>query len=163
MRIWTLHPKYLDQKRLCGQWTEGVLALKVIAGETTAYENHPQLDRFKDSLGYVSLQRYLYHVYRESTYRGFKFNPALLRAPISTLQGTIPDRERIAVSHEQVAYEYLLLMSKVSPGWRDNNLMQYFSYPSIRTNYLFYLDVNKAGIALWERPKKIEIDFTLKP
>ena len=47
MRLWSLHPKYLDTKGLLALWREGLLAQKVLAGKTKGYKNHPQLDRFK--------------------------------------------------------------------------------------------------------------------
>ena len=48
MRLWSLHPKYLDSKGLVALWREGLLARAVLKGETTGYKNHPQLDRFKN-------------------------------------------------------------------------------------------------------------------
>jgi hypothetical protein len=49
MRLWTVHPKYLDRRGLVGLWREALLAQKVLRGETTAYayRSHPQLVRFR--------------------------------------------------------------------------------------------------------------------
>ena len=47
MRIWTIHPKYLDPKGLVALWRETLLAQKVLLGETNGYRNHPQLIRFR--------------------------------------------------------------------------------------------------------------------
>ena len=47
MRLWSLHPGYLDCKGLVALWREGLLAQKVLLGATKGYRNHPQLDRFK--------------------------------------------------------------------------------------------------------------------
>jgi Pyrimidine dimer DNA glycosylase (EC 3.2.2.17)/DNA-(apurinic or apyrimidinic site) lyase (EC 4.2.99.18) len=47
MRLWSIHPKYLDVQGLLGLWREGLLAQKVLLGETKGYRNHPQLIRFK--------------------------------------------------------------------------------------------------------------------
>jgi len=47
MRLWSLHPKYLDKLGLLGLWREGLLAQKVLLGKTKGYKNHPQLIRFK--------------------------------------------------------------------------------------------------------------------
>jgi len=41
MRLWTLHPKYLDTKGLLAVWREALLAQKAIKGATKAYRNHP--------------------------------------------------------------------------------------------------------------------------
>ncbi len=32
MRLWSLHPKYLDAQGLVALWREGLLALKVLQG-----------------------------------------------------------------------------------------------------------------------------------
>jgi hypothetical protein len=47
MRIWSIHPKYLDIKGLVALWREALLAKHVLEGRTKGYRNHPQLDRFK--------------------------------------------------------------------------------------------------------------------
>jgi hypothetical protein len=49
MRIWSLHPEYLDTKGLVSLWRETLLAKKVLEGKTEGYKNHPQLIRFKKS------------------------------------------------------------------------------------------------------------------
>jgi hypothetical protein len=75
MRLWTLHPKYLDRQGLLAVWREGLLAQAVLQGNTTGYKNHPQLERFKthsnplEAIGY-----YLREVYAEAQKRGYKFN-----------------------------------------------------------------------------------------
>ena len=46
MRLWSLHPKYLDSKGLVAVWREGLLALEVLKGNTKGYRSHPQLTRF---------------------------------------------------------------------------------------------------------------------
>ncbi len=47
MRLWSLHPSYLDAKGLVALWREGLLAQAVLSGQTHGYKNHPQLERFK--------------------------------------------------------------------------------------------------------------------
>ncbi len=47
MRIWSLHPQYLDRQGLTAAWREGLLAQKVLTGTTKGYRNHPQLRRFR--------------------------------------------------------------------------------------------------------------------
>ena len=43
MRLWTLHPKYLDAVGLVALWREALLAREVIRGNTRGYRFHPQL------------------------------------------------------------------------------------------------------------------------
>jgi len=47
MRLWTVHPRYLDPKGLVAAWREALLAQKVLAGATRGYRHHPQLVRFQ--------------------------------------------------------------------------------------------------------------------
>ena len=47
MRLWSIHPKYLDTKGLLAVWREALLAKKVLENKTKGYKNHPQLERFK--------------------------------------------------------------------------------------------------------------------
>ena len=48
MRLWSLHPKYLDPQGLVALWREALLAKAVIRGETRGYTHHPQLQRFTE-------------------------------------------------------------------------------------------------------------------
>lgn len=82
MRLWSLHPRYLDTKGLLACWRESLLAQKVLAGQTSGYRSHPQLQRFratKDPLAAVG--NYLEGVAREADARGYNFNRALIVAP----------------------------------------------------------------------------------
>ena len=75
MRIWSLHPKYLDAKGLVALWREALLAQNVLLGKTRGYKNHPQLERFKlydDSL--LAMGFYLKVVYEEAKERGYNFD-----------------------------------------------------------------------------------------
>ncbi|KAF5073629.1 pyrimidine dimer DNA glycosylase/endonuclease V [Methanobacterium aggregans] len=74
MRLWSLHPKYLDSKGIVALWREGLLARAVLMGKTMGYRNHPQLQRFKiQDEPLVAIDTYLYHVYLESQKRGYSF------------------------------------------------------------------------------------------
>jgi len=75
MRLWTVHPKYLDGQGLTALWREALLAQAVLRGATRGYRAHPQLARFRESarpLGMISA--YLREVLRESRRRGYRFD-----------------------------------------------------------------------------------------
>lgn len=79
MRIWTLHPKYLDTKGIVALWREALLARQVLRGKTRGYRSHPQLVRFKeqtDPLG--AIEFYLSEVFQESQSRGYQFDRSKL-------------------------------------------------------------------------------------
>ena len=48
MRLWSIHPRYLDTKGLLALWREALLAKKVLQNKTKGYKKHPQLIRFKN-------------------------------------------------------------------------------------------------------------------
>lgn len=75
MRIWSVHPKYLDTKGLVALWRETLLAKHVLEGRTKGYRNHPQLIRFKQSDHPLDrINQYLATVYEEATRRGYTFD-----------------------------------------------------------------------------------------
>ena len=75
MRIWTIHPSYLDTKGLLAAWREGLLAQKVLQNKTNGYRNHPQLLRFRAATDpTASIASYLRGVYEEAVQRGYNFD-----------------------------------------------------------------------------------------
>ena len=106
MRLWSIHPKYLDAKGLTALWREGLLAQKVLVGETKGYLNHPQLYRFKETRNpMANIGTYLYHVHRESLRPRYSFDSKKI--------GDSRSRARIEVSSSQVAFERQHLLSKL--------------------------------------------------
>lgn len=106
MRLWSIHPKYLDAKGLVALWREALLAQAVLAGNTSGYRNHPQLNRFRgssDSVGAVST--YLWGVYQESLQRGYDFDISKIAHKVG--------RQRIDVTRGQLAYEIEHLRAKL--------------------------------------------------
>lgn len=77
MRLWTLHPRYLDARGLVALWREALLAQKVLGGETRGYRHHPQLARFQhlaDPVGAIA--SYLEAVLHEAQRRRYSFDAA---------------------------------------------------------------------------------------
>lgn len=75
MRLWSVHPKYLDPSGLTAAWREGLLAKHVLEGKTKGYKNHPQLIRFKESLDPVLyINAFLTGIYQESLLRGYVYD-----------------------------------------------------------------------------------------
>ena len=108
MRLWSIHPKYLDAKGLVAVWREALLAQKVLEGKTKGYVNHPQLIRFRktsDPILYVGT--YLYYRYLEGKRRKYEFDLTKIR----TFDTNIP---RIPVTRGQIKYEFNHLLKKLS-------------------------------------------------
>ncbi|HET7599787.1 MAG TPA: pyrimidine dimer DNA glycosylase/endonuclease V [Gemmatimonadales bacterium] len=110
MRLWTVHPKYLDAAGLVALWREALLARAVLRGTTRGYRHHPQLARFRAQPDPVAcLDRYLAGVFVEARRRGYRFDPAkFARAP------TV---RRIPETSGQLAAEWAHLLRKL--GRRD--------------------------------------------
>jgi hypothetical protein len=106
LRLWSIHPKYLDKIGLLALWREGLLAQKVLKGKTKGYANHPQLLRFKNHNSPLkAVGSYLLEVWKESSKRGFDFNKGKIGAT-----GKI---KRTKVNRGQLEYEFNLLRSKL--------------------------------------------------
>ena len=107
MRLWSLHPKYLDPQGLVALWREALLAQAVLRGETRGYQHHPQLNRFRDHAAPLSaMSAYLRAIYLESCARGYSFDKSKIHR--SRKPPLIP------VTSGQIEYEWKHLMAKLS-------------------------------------------------
>lgn len=107
MRLWSLHPKYLDPQGLVALWREGLLARAVLHGETRGYRSHPQLDRFRaQASARLAIVAYLSAVCVEATARGYSFDRSKI--------GDAKRHKAIAVTQGQMQYEWEHLMRKLS-------------------------------------------------
>jgi Pyrimidine dimer DNA glycosylase len=106
MRLWTLHPKYLDRQGLLAVWREGLLAQKVLRGLTRGYTQHPQLQRFKAQSEPVhAIANYLREIQSEATRRGYQFD--IQKISVATPVAFIPATEG------QLHYEWQHLLQKL--------------------------------------------------
>jgi hypothetical protein len=140
MRLWSLHPKYLDSKGLVALWREGLLARAVLKGETEGYKNHPQLIRFKNLNHPVSfIDSYLLNVYEESLLRSYKFNRNKIGHDFT--------ESKINVTNGQIKFEckHLRLKLKVRDQIKYNELLK-INLPD--TNPIFR--VVEGDIEPWE-------------
>ncbi|MGB9748418.1 MAG: pyrimidine dimer DNA glycosylase/endonuclease V [Candidatus Woesearchaeota archaeon] len=129
LRLWSIHPKYLDKKGLVALWREALLAKKVLEGKTRGYKNHPQLIRFKSFKSPIlAINSYLYFVYLESKKRGYNFNINKLKIRTTKYTKLIP------INSGQAIFEFNHLLKKLSN--RDK-----FLYEKLR-------DLNKRRLAL---------------
>lgn len=106
MRLWTLHPKYLDAKGLVALWREALLAQKVLLGKTKGYKHHPQLLRFSRTANPpATIAAYLASVHDESVRRGYNFD--------ITKIGAFSSRTKIRSTRGQLLYEWEHLKQKL--------------------------------------------------
>lgn len=108
MRIWSLHPRYLDRQGLVACWRETLLAQAVLAGRTRGYLTHPQLERFRAASDPLEvLGAYLAAVADEADRRGYRFDRS--RIDRSEASGIA----LLAVSTGQLALEWSHLVAKL--------------------------------------------------
>lgn len=141
MRLWSLHPKYLDAAGLVALWREGLLAQAVLRGATRGYTRHPQLQRFREASAPVaSVAAYLRAVHHEASVRGYRFDASKL----ARARG-IP---KLSVTDGQLALEWRHLLRKL----RTRSPQRYRELRRITTpapHPLF--EVVAGGTAAWER------------
>lgn len=107
MRLWTVHPKYLDARGLVALWRETLLAQKVLQGETKGYQNHPQLIRFKKQTDPVAcVATYLRFIHEEAASRGYNFDGTKIAEGQS--------RRRMKCSRGQLLFEWRHLKRKLT-------------------------------------------------
>jgi len=106
MRLWTLHPQYLDPKGLVAAWREALLAQKVLAGGTRGYRHHPQLVRFQaQDNPPAAIATFLAGLAEEAQRRGYHFDATKISRPRFT--GRIPETDG------QLRYEWKHLKAKL--------------------------------------------------
>lgn len=106
MRLWTLHPRYLDAKGLVAAWREALLAQKVLSGLTSGYRHHPQLIRFR--LHPQPLQAigvFLTGLAEEAEQRGYHFDTTRILQPETVNQ--------IEETDGQLLFEWIHLQEKL--------------------------------------------------
>jgi hypothetical protein len=141
MRIWTLHPKYLDPQGLVALWREALLARAVLRGETTGYRHHPQLLRFQAQAAPKSaINAYLNGVLMEAVSRGYSFNPRKI--------GPVRKNVSIESTAGQLHYEWLHLMSKLRARSPDLH-RRWRSVASPEPHPLFI--IKQGAVESWER------------
>jgi pyrimidine dimer DNA glycosylase len=150
VRLWTLHPRYLDAQGLTALWREALLARAVLRGRTRGYRHHPQLERFRaHPAPRAAINAYLASVAAEADLRGYSFD----RRKIGPRRRGV----HLKVSAGQIAYEWQHLLGKLarrSPQlhgrWRGERRPQ--THPLFRAV--------PGDIESWERrrtPPRIEI------
>jgi hypothetical protein len=141
MRLWTLHPRYLDPQGLVALWRESLLAKAVLGGATKGYRHHPQLHRFQlQSAPRSAINRYLSGILSEAMARGYSFD--------ATKIGPLRQCAKITSTSGQLQYEWQHLLKKLrarSPDLyrRLRHVSEPMPHPMFR--------VVAGPVAAWER------------
>jgi len=141
MRLWSIHPKYLDRAGLIAVWREALLAKKVLQSRTKGYKHHPQLERFKNhSSPIAAINTYLHYIWKEGKKKGYRFDGRKL--------GRERTGEKIKVKKGQLDYELNHLRRKL--GKRDKiKLIELSKIGKPDAHPLF--TARKGGREKWEK------------
>ena len=114
MRLWSIHPKYLDAKGLVALWREALLALAVLQGKTKGYTHHAQLVRFRETdVPIDTMSAYLGYVLDEAVKRGYHFDAKKIKRAKTS--------KPLNVTRGQLLYELEHLRKKL----KNRNLYGY--------------------------------------
>ncbi|MBK5286102.1 MAG: hypothetical protein JJE25_11940 [Bacteroidia bacterium] len=140
MRIWSLHPGYLDAKGLVALWRETLLAKKVLENKTKGYRHHPQLKRFRKQKNPVgAINSYLTEIHKEALKRNYHFDKNKI--------GKVLSKTKITVTRGQVEYEINHLRKKLKI--RDKNKLKKISSVKIKSCHPLFRIV-KGKVESWE-------------
>jgi hypothetical protein len=141
MRLWTVHPKYLDAKGLVAAWREALLAQKVLTGNTKGYRRHPQLVRFRAcSKPAAAIASFLLALAEEADRRGYQFDrDKILHKGVS---------KPIEETDGQLAYEWIHLKRKLRE--RSPKLYREFCKVKMPESHPLF-QIIAGGIKDWER------------
>lgn len=140
MRIWSLHPQYLDTKGLVALWRETLLAKHVLEGRTKGYKNHPQLDRFKKATDPLSaINYYLSVVYEEAVTRNYRFDREKIDWNF--------EKNKISVTDGQMQYEAEHLLRKLAVRDMDK---YHTLKPLLKLEPHPLFKIRKGDIEAWE-------------
>ena len=141
MRLWTLHPSYLDSRGLVALWREALLAQKVLASKTRGYRHHPQLQRFRaHPTPSVAIASYLHEIALEGRRRGYRFDESRIIEK--------PDPVRLTATEGQLLFEWQHLLRKLR-GRAAALALQHATVDLPRAHPIF--DVIPGPVAEWER------------
>lgn len=141
MRIWTLHPKYLDPQGLVALWREALLARAVLRGETKGYRHHPQLLRFQShATPRFAINAYLGAIHAEAQARGYAFDRRKL--------GPVRAGVRIESTTGQLRFEWQHLMGKLRV--RSPALYRRWRGVAVPASHPLF-SIGRGSIETWER------------
>ena len=145
MRLWTIHPRYLDPQGLTAAWREALLAQKVLCDTTRGYRFHPQLVRFRSHAQPLqAIAVFLVGLAEEAGRRGYQFDAKKILE-----QGPV---EQIEETEGQLLYEWAHLREKLHR--RAPDLHRQFHTIIIPQSHPLFRIV-PGGIREWEKLRPV--------
>lgn len=146
MRLWSIHPKYLDKHGLIALWREGLLAQKVLNGEISSYHENAQIERFREYDNPLkAIGSYLSFIASEGARRGYRLSHEKILYPNF-------DKDVLPVNDGQLIFEMQHLRNKLKI--RDAvKCREIKNLPEVEPHPLFNL--TSGGVMSWEKSKTL--------
>jgi hypothetical protein len=143
LRLWSIHPKYLDAVGLVALWRESLLAQKILKGKTKGFKNHPQLKRFRrHPYPQRVIADYLLEIWEEAKKRRYNFDKRKI--------GKYDPTDKISVTRGQLRYEFGWLCDKL----KRRNPLKYREHRSVEEIECHpAFRVTQGGTEEWEKTK----------
>jgi len=130
VRLWTLHPRYLDDSTLREAWRDGLTARRRLAAGPDLNTSDPVLlELAATRKPLATVDRYLRSLFEEARRRGKAFDLSRL--------GTATDAQSIPISSERVRQDWAELMGVIERRDPDRharlkNLQRPHCHPAFR-------------------------------
>lgn len=151
MRLWSLHPQYLDDQTFYLTWKRGMIAVRALTGKLAPYEqrfaHHGQLERFKKYPDPTqAISDYMHALVDEAERRHYQFPRYFKRKSLPKP----PNGTRIPVTAGQMECEIWLYARLISQ--RGGMIEQYEKFFAIE-NHLPHpiFELVRGPVAPWER------------
>jgi hypothetical protein len=142
MRLWSIHPKYLDSIGLIALWRESLLAKAVLEQKTKGYTSHPQLIRFRNNNKPINaINCYLQFVLEEANSRDYKFDKTKINSKLK-FEG------KLKITDKQLEYEFQHLLKKLKTRC-PSKYKELKTIKKIKPNPIF--TIVRGNIANWEK------------
>lgn len=137
MRLWTIHPEYLDNKQLSTLWRDTLLAKNVLSGLTKHHKSDSQLNRFQNHpIPRKAINFYLSIIWEESQNRNMPFDESKFS------KTSLKEKEFIEVNTGQVSFEFKRLKQE-----QKNDIIQ---IPAKIKIHPLFKSVN-GPVEVWEK------------
>ena len=144
MRLWSVHPKYLDLKGLVKLWHDALWAQMMLYEKLSKDEYiQPQLIRFKEfAHPKRAIHTYLMQIYEEAKRRGCDLDQSRIMA--------LAGKKKVVmkVARLQLDYEFALMKEQVK--LRDHAKYAEISLVKKAQAHPLFL-ITRGGIAEWEK------------
>lgn len=145
MRLWSVHPRYLDRQALIACWRESLLAQSVLVAPGRGYSRHPQLERFTaHDEPLAAMAHFLAAYVAEADTRGYRFNRGkIVGDPLAPVASIPLETGQLDYEWHHLTGKLALRSPEVASRW------EHVTRPDAHPLFT----VHDGPVATWERPR----------